>query len=231
MHIELSEILKSSNTFSKNNLPIDIDHIYIDQDLIPEKPENFKEILSCLICLSVVRRPVSCEKCQESFCSICIDSHILQKKTCPKCMEDFKKTKNRVLNQLLDTISINCPSKCGQIIQYNQVTDHLSVHCEKMIKSFTCHQCNSTLEASGLNDNRLKEHVEICRYSNLNCIYCNSLLKRKDIALHIERCPKRMILCDICTTKYPAETEYAHQSYYCDVEKNYRKIRERIEKL
>ena len=199
--------------------------------MIQDKSENLKEILICSVCHSLSKKPVSCGECEKTFCSVCIDSHISKNKNCPDCGKDFKKTNMKLLNQLIETISISCPSECGKIINYNQICDHLSKLCEKTIKSFTCIQCDSTLEAYGENDQRLRSHLESCNHSNLNCVFCDSLLKRQDLALHMETCSKKIMVCNLCTTTYPAETDLAHKSYYCDISKSYLKIKEMIEKL
>ena len=229
---DISETFKNSCSFSDNNALIDIDDIEINPDSIQGNSQNFKENLTCIICLGLVRKLVSCDECDEIFCNKCIDSHVIRNNnTCPKCNRDLKKRNNRKLNQLMETISISCPSDCGKNIPYTLISDHLSQNCEKIIKNFTCNQCSENIEAFGMNDQRLKNHEELCNNTYLNCVFCNSPIKRIDLAFHMETCSKKTKFCNICSASYPSDTELSHQIFYCEILKSYKNVIESIDKL
>ena len=178
-----------------------------------------------MICIGVVKNPTNCGECQKPFCTQCLDN------ICPNCQKPLKPTTNLPLKNIIETISISCPNKCDKIVVYREITKHLSEICEKRTRNFTCDQCETSIHACGIKDQRIKDHLEICRNYEVDCIFCNSKIKRKLLASHVEICSKRLLNCNVCSTIYPADMKTAHNSYYCDIAKFYRIMKEKLEKL
>ena len=93
---------------------------------------SIKEEVICIICAQIKKNPIMCSKCQNSFCSKCIEIWNKENKNCPyKCINP-EYVFCRLINVLLSKLNFTCKNNCGQIIQYNNFDEHYELECSKI---------------------------------------------------------------------------------------------------
>ncbi|TNV72907.1 hypothetical protein FGO68_gene6782 [Halteria grandinella] len=96
----------------------------------PHLADEFK----CLLCTSVVLRPVSCAECQTLFCKNCIKDDTM---SCPsnKCGSKKYVVAHRILTNVLNSSKFRCKKApdCDAIIPLNAYEQHIA-QCPEMIK-------------------------------------------------------------------------------------------------
>src|SRR4051812_8473276 len=80
-------------------------YLFLDPNFVEniDMYHKIKEIVLCTICLGVLVEPKTCDRCESSFCSSCIDQWSLNKKECPfRCLNSTFKEPSRILKKNLD---------------------------------------------------------------------------------------------------------------------------------
>lgn len=98
----------------------DINQYLIEDDIF----KSIEEEVICTICTQLTKNPVTCSKCQHSFCQHCIDTWKQKSKICPYKCNDPQYSKNRLINNLLSKLHFKCPNGCNDIISYDNFEKH-----------------------------------------------------------------------------------------------------------
>ena len=119
--------------------------------------ERFPDFI-CQICLCFVRNPVECATCNYIFCKRCVHSFTLYSKHCPnRCKLDFKPV-NRILNNMINQITMPCPfchKGCQEQLNYEQYEKHI-LSCE--YAPYMCVNCEYVDSLA-----KVVSHCKICK--------------------------------------------------------------------
>ena len=90
--------------------------------------EGIKKIVTCPICCLIIQNPFQCNKCQNFFCSKCINDWSIKSNNCPyKCMEN-EYISSRICKNLISQIKVKC--KCGKEMEYDIYMGHKEKCCK-----------------------------------------------------------------------------------------------------
>lgn len=99
------------------------------------KDEFYKSIedeITCSICSNIKQNPMMCIKCQNSFCSNCIEDWKKHSQICPfKCINP-EYTFCRIVNNLLSKLNFNCKYNCGEILPFDKLDSHFEYECKNI---------------------------------------------------------------------------------------------------
>ena len=93
---------------------------------------SIKDEIICIICSRIKKNPVMCSKCQNSFCSNCIDDWKTKSLDCPLKCKNPDYTSCRIINNLLSKLNFKCKNKCNEIIPFDKLDIHYEFECEKI---------------------------------------------------------------------------------------------------
>ena len=102
--------------------------VFIDVDSIINK-ENYEPIKSCCfcsICQGLIYKPKKCSKCENCFCSECIDEWVKQRQKCVFNCENPIFEETRIVRNLLSILIIKCPFGWDENIKYDDIEKHYS---------------------------------------------------------------------------------------------------------
>ena len=90
---------------------------------------SIEEEIICPICKNIKVDPVLCSKCQNSFCSQCIEEWKKNSQLCPfKCFaSNF--ISSRIIKSLLSKLTFKCKYNCKEIIPYDNLINHYECEC------------------------------------------------------------------------------------------------------
>lgn len=106
---------------------------YINDDCLIED-ENylaFKSLILCQLCKKILKNPMICINCQNSFCKKCLDNWCENYAKCPKNCQNPNYQKNTDKLALLSLIKYKCRN-CKSEVKYNDVQSHLNSGCGKI---------------------------------------------------------------------------------------------------
>lgn len=128
----------------------------------------------CKICLSIVKNPVSCNKCEDLFCSLCIKKSLQIKKECPNCREILVEPKeiNRMVKRIIDEMKINCPFDCEKIFPLQSLEKHLKNESEFYPKTLICKLCDKKILIEKNEKKETNLHNLQCENLIVKCYYC-----------------------------------------------------------
>ncbi len=151
----------------------------------------FIDELTCPICLDIVDNPLLCNTCECMICEKCFNQMETQN-ICPCCNSFFiiKKIQRQIIN-LLNNTQFCCP-ECNIILKYSEFNDHSKICFCKIYKCLT-EGCNFTVTL-----NLMKEHINICGLSLVECNYCNQKIRKIFYKEHNENCGNQLIPCNYC---------------------------------
>ncbi|CAF4080939.1 unnamed protein product, partial [Rotaria sordida] len=140
--------------------------------------------LECPICHEIFWKPVACQSCETSFCSVCIHQWLVDHPAqCPnRCKTYIQRKCPPILAKLLAELQIACfyeSNGCNQVLSYEALDKH-EIEC-----SYQYQQC------SGCQTNILKKnfdnHQNNCASIEVTCENCKLVYKRADaISQHTE---------------------------------------------
>lgn len=171
------------NSNRNENILIDIS---IDKEHISNKDviQSMKDEISCSICIGVVIDPLTCSKCENNFCKVCINQWQKSNNKCPfRCSPLSFNPPTRLLKNMLSNLEIICPNDCGDIINYNKLKDHLMV-CK--VEKRQCPCCMSYVKKENI---KFKEFIVS---SNINKEKNELIEKNNFLALDVEELNKRI---------------------------------------
>ena len=106
----------------------DLDEYVIKDDFY----KSIEDEITCSICSNIKRNPMMCIKCQNSFCSNCIEDWKKKSQNCPfKCI-NTEYTLCRIVKNLLSKLNFKCKNNCGEIIPFDTLNNHLEFECQKI---------------------------------------------------------------------------------------------------
>ena len=101
--------------------------MYLDTSLLvnSKKFEGIEKDITCPICQGIINDPYFCNKCQNNFCSKCINKWKYNNAKCPfRCLSPIyiqNKFLTRIFSELL---KFKCQKGCDEIISYNNISTH-----------------------------------------------------------------------------------------------------------
>ncbi len=204
-----------NTNYKLDTLTVRLENVFISEDLILDNKFNF-DFLNCKLCYSVIRDPVSCNQCEDLFCSFCIDICLDKKNRCPHCRDiPFNERKiNKNINNILNDIAIKCPLLCGEVFKYKNLHNHLEI-CSSRPKLYTCNYCCVGIRVENNDLVNLISHNEECPNIKFKCPECKNIFTRENIYEHIKKCEENFFTCDICTLRIPKKFSVPHKEFYC----------------
>ena len=90
--LDFNDIKKENNNYNIVNLTNDLNNL-----LKNEVSEEVLKLTQCFICLSAVKHPLSCPKCNNFACKKCLEDYFgnKYKRECPLCKQDIQKNELR----------------------------------------------------------------------------------------------------------------------------------------
>lgn len=114
---------------------------------------SIKDLVTCSICLNILINPVTCSKCETSYCKNCLATwkpgQSVSNLSCPmKCTKNKFNEPNRVLKNLLEKLEFTCKFGCLEksVFKYDNILHHLYYDCDYVRVS--CSICNSKVKYS-----------------------------------------------------------------------------------
>jgi DNA repair exonuclease SbcCD ATPase subunit len=101
--------------------------MYLDTSLLvnSKKFEGIEKDITCPICQGIINDQYFCNKCQNNFCSKCINKWKYNNAKCPfRCLSPIyiqNKFLTRIFSELL---KFKCQKGCDEIISYNNISTH-----------------------------------------------------------------------------------------------------------
>ena len=101
--------------------------MYLDTSLLvnSKKFEGIEKDITCPICQGIINDPYFCNKCQNNFCSKCINKWKDNNTKCPfRCLSPIY-IQNKFLTRIFsELVKFKCQKGCGEIISYNNISTH-----------------------------------------------------------------------------------------------------------
>jgi len=157
----------------------------IEIDRIANK-SGFEEELICCICQNIFVSPITCSKCENQFCT--------------KCINEWTTTHGKDV----------CPNKCDLVLKKSPP---ITKGILSKLKIFCIFKENGCLEI--IDYDQLKIHESLCEYKLNICNGCNKLLLQKDMKEHQQNCEELIITCEVCNFKSRSKEFEAHDKMLC----------------
>eukprot|EP01128_Nolandella_sp_AFSM9_P006102 TRINITY_DN3069_c1_g4_i3.p1 TRINITY_DN3069_c1_g4~~TRINITY_DN3069_c1_g4_i3.p1 ORF type:complete len:440 (-),score=56.91 TRINITY_DN3069_c1_g4_i3:45-1364(-) len=167
-------------------------------ELLVVDPTSVKNMgLECAICLSILTDPMQCTN-GHLFCQACITRSIESSAHCPACrcrINLRNLSRGLIVEKLLASLLVHCPN-------------HLkwSVSAEDwVVDEQGCHHKGER--------SKIEEHKKLCPHTLLPCPFSNlecGLIRRKEMDLHTQNCPARLVECPNCRGSIKASQLAAH---------------------
>lgn len=139
---------------SNDSLIEAIDSIYISNQ---EYFKNIEHDATCSICKNIVLDPVECNKCENHYCTRCIQiwkSSTSNTSKCPnKCSNSEFKEPSRFYKNSINKLEFNCEKECGKVISYEEYVKHVN-SCKGNI--VPCPTCSSMVLSHNIKQESLK---------------------------------------------------------------------------
>lgn len=136
--------------------------------------EPIREIVTCTICTGLIVNPIQCSKCENYYCSSCLDEWSKTKNICPmRCTSPMFHEGGRIIKNILEKIVMFCPFGCAKKLIYEEVLMHED-------------KCKSDGNAYKLINEKLNYDLEQLKhkYENIDMAYKNLKLKKQMEDLH-----------------------------------------------
>ncbi|KAK7004965.1 TNF receptor-associated factor 6-like isoform X1 [Biomphalaria glabrata] len=170
------------------------DHGYDVQPLCEIEPRHI-----CPICLMIMKNAVQ-TMCGHRFCEACINKVVTRGSTLLTCPVD--KTVSRV-DQIFQDVAtrreilclpIQCPNKSGGCSWEGDLIDLTGHKSSCGLEPVTCaHGCGASLVRT-----EADEHLSVCPFRQMNCLFCNECVQQSAMISHTEQCPMAPVTCSLC---------------------------------
>ena len=168
--------------------------------------------LICPICKNILKEPLFCLDCQNSFCKICITNWKQNNDTCPFRCKNPKFQKNNIISKILSLLKFKCKNGCGEEIMYDKLNEHYTEKCKKIdFKNMYLNLLNKFKEIQ-INNINYSNHPRFfkSKYHEHSLIYFSRIddpivLKKNHIVW----------MCNVC--KCNGNDVKKVPSYYCSV--------------
>ena len=91
--------------------------------------DNFKNLIICPICKSVIIEPVKCLECKKIFCKKCKKDLKKNVENCPNNCIKPKIIDIIEKNNLITKFKFKCIKGCGEEIKFKDIKNHYSLDC------------------------------------------------------------------------------------------------------
>lgn len=105
--------------------------MYIEPSSVYNKElyETISYDCNCVICENILKNPVICQVCKNSFCFECIEKWKKESQNCPfRCKNPGYKP-DKAKRELLSKIKFKCQNGCGNVINYDDLENHYKEFC------------------------------------------------------------------------------------------------------
>ncbi|CAF0973614.1 unnamed protein product [Didymodactylos carnosus] len=164
-----------------NIFAFDADNNEISTDRVQGGSKVIEDVFLCPICHNILRNPVSCKTCENSFCSNCIHLWLFARNICPfNCQYEERKCPP-LMKTLLSKLNINCRYKkngCSAVVGYDALEKH-EASCPYEMQQ--CQGCNNPVLRKDL-----ALHEQQCDLISETCAECQMMSTRKDMENHTE---------------------------------------------
>ncbi len=197
----------------------------LPDDIIDPVMQKHSHMLTCSICLMLLRDPVECKRCQTQFCQSCASKWKQERQRCPvRCRPFDTQPSHKFVRTMLDELTIKCPRSeigCDTIVRYTGLNSHTNVcgfvevvcpggECQVLRKDFqqhyaecglvkiTCEYCHE-----GIQRFIFQNHLdEACDKFPTKCQHCSRDMERGQVDEHIQsECPLAPISCQHCNNE------------------------------
>ena len=93
---------------------------------------SVKEEVTCTICLDIKIDPIMCTKCQNSYCTKCIEYWEKKSNQCPFKCQSPSYINARVVKNLICKLNFKCKNGCNEIIPFEKIQTHCDFECKKL---------------------------------------------------------------------------------------------------
>ena len=157
--------------------------------------ESIKEVVTCSICIGVLIDPITCNKCETSYCMKCLNIWKNQCKgslACPmKCHNNKFNAPSRVLKNILEKLEFRCKFGCldkdkKDNFNYSAILNHLYNECELL--TVNCNLCSSKVKYKDIKKSDFYKFVSKLQEENLELKSKNTglILSISDLNKEIE---------------------------------------------
>ncbi|UJR16864.1 hypothetical protein I4U23_003762 [Adineta vaga] len=152
------------------------------------------DIITCPICMNIIWKPVTCQKCENSFCLKCIRLWLHEKpNACPFNCRFQERKPPAILIKLLSRLKLTCQNKsngCTLLIPYEGLEKHELAEC--LFRLTECSQCSKEM----LYKNLVEHQDTDCLPKKLTCLKCYTVYYQKDGHENVDCLRKQTQLID-----------------------------------
>ncbi|KAK6352333.1 hypothetical protein TWF730_009162 [Orbilia blumenaviensis] len=171
--------------------------------------------LLCPICHSPLITPVQTQ-CLHTFCSACISLSLERSLTCPVDRkplnhDDVTPAPIMIANLVNDLVVLcpnrekGCPTTCARWLVESHVREDCGYATVKCVKD----GCDGMVER--------REAEEECVHEEVECAFCQGVMRKLDLESHPKECPKLSSDCPYCSESFP-NPELADHKLVCPAE-------------
>ena len=127
--------------------------------------ENIITQITCSICKNLLRNPVECLLCEESFCKECLEEREKTTKNCINGCYPIKSTFASIgLKNILNNLKLKCQyhlNGCNELFKYSELNLYYN-HLKNCInRQIVCQKCKDEIPKS-----KIDNHISICNKSD-----------------------------------------------------------------
>lgn len=194
-----------------------------------EESQIFVQEYSCPLCEGILNDSVI-DKCGHSYCRDCIEILLKESIYCPftkkeiinkadtnNLKESLKHlSTNIVVNSVIEKQKVYCKNKsenCSWIGKLVDRKSHLLHDCEKELVS-----CEYSSECKvKVTRDQMAVHMQECSYRIVLCHHCQNYVSFNSVEEHYKSCPKYPLLCpNNCGLSIPSSDLPLHIEFQCD---------------
>ena len=149
-----------------------LESIKIEVETLIPLEHDIDRCLICMICQEILKNPVECQFCKNSFCKKCIENWLTKNNSCPfRCTgKILLKKPHKIIMDSLKILHFNCKNiswGCPEKLDYQQYIKHTEDCVYNIVK---CHvvKCGKEILIKDLKDHLLNE----CEYNLHVCKKC-----------------------------------------------------------
>jgi hypothetical protein len=179
-------------------------------ELINEENKSYL----CFQCHLLPESPKICNTCNIVYCWSCLKTVFQTGTHCLNCENNFDiKPLTEEFKDQFNNIVIKCPNysegclKSAKYINFTKLLKHYQ-HCKLTKRLAVCNLCGQ--EVATTNElTEIESHVQICQEMPCACIYCDTILRRREIKKHEQICKTKLTQQSIRCPKFSQPLDIA----------------------